>query len=102
MQSSPMPFVGPDGARPALQITLVVSDPEVILELEKHPVGAQRNDYAGLVDDHEGALVLEDVLNDVEAARNAPDGADEDVVRRVNLRRRAMLARDHPDPQNLS
>ncbi len=46
MQSSPMPFVGPDGAQPALQITLVVRDPEVILELEKHPVGAPRNEYA--------------------------------------------------------
>jgi hypothetical protein len=46
MQSNPMPFVGPEGAQRALQLTLVVSDPEVISELEKHPVGPQRNEYA--------------------------------------------------------
>jgi hypothetical protein len=46
MQSSPMPFVGPEGAQRALQLTLVVNDPEVILELEKHAVGPQRNEYA--------------------------------------------------------
>ena len=39
MQSNPIPFVGPEGAQRALQLTLVVNDPEVILELERHPVG---------------------------------------------------------------
>jgi hypothetical protein len=46
MQSNPIPFVGPEGAHRALQLTLVVSDPEVIVELEKHAVGPQRNEYA--------------------------------------------------------
>ena len=46
MQSNPIPFVGPEGAQRALQLTLVVNDPEVILELERHPVGPPRNEYA--------------------------------------------------------
>ena len=66
MQSNPIPFVGPEGAQRALQLTLVVNDPEVILELERHPVGPPRNEYAVRAL-RVGALCLRDAAGSIDA-----------------------------------
>jgi hypothetical protein len=66
MQSNPIPFVGPGGAAQALQLTLVVNDPEVIVELERHPVGTPRNEYAVRAL-RVGSLCLRDAAGSIDA-----------------------------------
>ena len=73
MQSNPIPFVGPEGARQALQLTLVVNDPEVLLELERHPVGPARNEYAVRAL-RVGALCLRDAGGSIDAEAIRKEG----------------------------